>query len=68
MQTNIVADLFKGPRVQERGDAVHPRFQPRARHARGHRNHVLFRNARVDEPGLTGVAHALKCHESQVPG
>jgi hypothetical protein len=67
VRADVVADLFEGPRVDERGDAVDPWGETRIGEARGDADHVLLGDAGVDEARPHRLAQRLKGLEAEIP-
>jgi hypothetical protein len=66
MQANIVPHLLERPGVEERRDAIHPRAQTRPGEAGGDRDHVLLRDAGIQEAGTEGVTYRFECHVPEI--
>src|SRR5271168_827694 len=50
VKANVIANLFKGARVQERRNAVDPRAKPFSRKSGRHRDHILLGDAGIHKP------------------
>ena len=68
VQTDVVANLFEGPGIDERRNAVDPRAETGSRQSRAHGDHVLLGHAGVDEPLPQSVAQRLQGHEAEITG
>ena len=68
METDIIANLLEGTGVEEGRNAVGPWPQAAARQAGRDRDHVLLRNAGIDEARAHGILQRLQGFEAEVSG
>ena len=68
METDIVANLFEGAGVEKGRNAIGPRPQSRSRQTGRDRDHILFRDAGIDEAWAQGILQRLQSFETEVSG
>ncbi len=68
METDIIANLLEGTGVEEGSNAVGPWPQSASRQAGRDRDHVLLRNAGIDEARAHSILQRFQGFEAKVPG